>query len=282
MSKLTASPCVDPVSGLEFHELSHPWGYNAPTYPGFEDVRIERITYHAKFGVMTQRIVTVMHSSTHVNAPIHLVPMSAALGALPADIFFGNGAVLSIAKSKWQSVDARDLERAKALIRRDDIVIINTGWHKKYADSQEYFGHAPGLSLDGARWLVDHGVKLVGIDTPSIDHPLATSLGPHRNGPQIKTLAAEYERATKRKALADFPEWNAAHRYLLSHGVPTIENVGGDVDAVNGRRCTIHALPWRWTEGDACVIRLVAILDPGGTNRIEPGRDDRPRTRARR
>jgi len=41
---------------------------------------------------------------------------------------------------------------------------------------------------------------------------------------------------------------------------------------VSGRRCTFQGFPWKWHEGDACVIRLVAIFDPSGNYRIESGR----------
>ena len=84
----------DPVSGLEFYELSHPWGMYTPIFPGYEEIKLERLTHHAKHGVMT---------------------------------------------------------------------------------------HAPGLSKKAAEWLVKKKVKLVGVDTACVDHPLATSLGPHRN-----------------------------------------------------------------------------------------------------
>src|SRR4029079_9877824 len=72
-------------------------------------------------------------------------------------------------------------------------------------------------------------------------------------------------------AIKDFPEWNPAHKVLLTAGIPTIENVGGELDAWSGQRCTFQGLPWRWYEGDAGVIRLVAILDPKGANRLESG-----------
>jgi hypothetical protein len=42
----------DPVSGLEFYELSHPWGMYTPIFPGYEEIKLERLTYHAKHGVM--------------------------------------------------------------------------------------------------------------------------------------------------------------------------------------------------------------------------------------
>ena len=262
---------IDPVSGLKFVELSHTWGYNSPTFPGYEDVKLERITYHAKHGVMTQKMTAIMHVSTHVNAPIHLLPGTKGVGNIAMDRFFGSGVVLNLPKKKWELITPADLEKAKPAIEADDIVIINTQWHHRYADSQEYFGHAPGLSKAAAEWLVAKKVKLVGLDTATIDHPLATSLGPHRNGPQIRDLPQQYKAATGKDAKADFPEWNAAHKVLLAAGIPTIENVGGDVDQVNGKRTTFHAYPWLWRDGDACVIRLVAMFDTKGDYRIESG-----------
>jgi kynurenine formamidase len=262
---------IDPVSGLELYELSHRWGMYTPIFPGYEEIKLERITHHAKQGVMTHKITTIFHTSTHLNAPIHLVPGAPAVGDLELQKFFGTGVVLSLPKKKWGLIEPSDLERAKPAIKAGDIVLINTGWHRKYADSKEYFGYAPGLSKHAAEWLVKKRVKLVGIDTACIDHPLATSLGPHRNGPQIKYLLPEYKEATGREAIKDFPEWNAAHRALLEAGIPTIENVGGDIDVLGGKRCTFQGFPWKWHEGDACVIRLVAMLDPKGTCRLERG-----------
>ena len=263
---------VDPVSGLEFYELSHPWGYYTPIMPGYEDIKLERVSHHARHGAMAQRFSTVMHTSTHLNAPIHLVQRATAVGNLPLDRFFGTGVVLSVPKQKWELIGVDDLAAAKPEIRSGDIVLIVTGWHRHYSDSIRYFGHAPGLAKEAAEWLVARNAKLVGTDTATIDHPLATSLGPHRNGPQIRFLLPEYRQATGRNAIDDFPEWNPAHRTLLQAGVPTIENVGGDVAEVVGTRCTFHAYPWKWTEGDACVIRLVAMRDRRGTCRIEAGR----------
>ena len=101
---------------------------------------------------------------------------------------------------------------------------------------------------------------------------MATSLGPHRNGPQIKYIIPEYKEGKDANPLKDHPEWNAAHVALLKAGIPTIENVGGDIDDVTGKRVTFQGFPWKWLEGDACVIRLVALLDPNGNVRLEPGK----------
>jgi kynurenine formamidase len=87
----------------------------------------------------------------------------------------------------------------------------------------------------------------------------------------MKRLAPAYEAATGRDAKADFPAWFPAHKALAAAGIPTVEQVGGDVDLVKGRRATIAATPWKFEHGDACPIRMVAMLDPSGKLRIDAG-----------
>ena len=263
---------TEPATGLQFFELSHEWGHGVPTMPGYDDVKMYRSARHAVHGVMTHRIKTTMHTGTHVNAPRHLIAKGEGVGEIDLEKMFGSGVILSIPKGKWELVTAKDLAAANPAIEPEDIVVINTGWHHKYSDSLEYFGSAPGLSKDAAEWLVARGVKTVAVDTPQVDHPLATSLGPHRNGPLMKRLPQEYQVAKGKPAKEDHPQWNVAHKTLLAAGIPTIEQVGGDVDELNNKRVTFHAYPWNWFEGDACPIRFVAILDPNGAYRLESGK----------
>ena len=68
-----------------------------------------------------------------------------------------------------------------------------------------------------------------------------------------------------------FPEWEPVHRILFKNGILGIENVGGELDKVTGRRCTFAFFPWNWERGDGCIVRLVAIVDPKGTFRIDRG-----------
>lgn len=262
---------TEAASGLVFHELSHVWGHGAPSMPGFDDVVMYRSVKHAQHGVMAHRMRMVMHSGTHLNAPMHLIQKGIGVGEIPMERLFGNGVIVSIPKNRWELVTPEDLEAATPSIQEGDLVIIVTGWHHNYSDSLDYFGDAPGLSVAAAQWLVDKGVALLGIDTPQIDHPLATSLGPHRGGPLMNRLTAKYEDATGLDPKKEHPHWNGAHKVLLEAGIPTIENAGGDVDDMLGKRALIHALPWNWMEGDACPVRLVAMTDPAGSYRVESG-----------
>jgi kynurenine formamidase len=262
---------TDPYSGMQLVELSHEWGHGAPSYPGQDDVKMFRAVKHSQHGVLAWKINTVMHTGTHMNAPLHLVQRAADLAAISPDRFFGNGVILSIPKNSYEVITAEDLESAKPAVQQGDIVVIVTGWHHKYSDAIEYYGQSPGLSKNAAQWLVTKQCKLVAVDTPQIDHPLATSLGPHRGGPTMKRLAGDYQKATGLDPKKEHPEWNAAHKTLLGAGIPTIEQVGGDVDLLAGRRATFAAMPWKFQYGDACPVRFVGMIDPSGKCRIDPG-----------
>lgn len=263
----------EPSTGLVFVELSHEFGNYSPVHPGYKDIQIRRVATHATHGVLTSHLVTVMHHGTHVNAPAHLAQRGLGVGQLPLDRFFGNGVVLSVPKGEWSYIEPADLEAATPAVERGDIVVIDTGWHHGFSDSLEYFSHGPGLSAAAAQWLIDRDATMVAVDTATIDHPLATSLAQsHRGfGPSVVELPRRYRKRTGRDVTEDFPEWNPAHRLLAKAGIPTIENVGADVDIVKSRRCTFHAMPWYWPQGDACIVRFVAITDRTGNYRVERG-----------
>src|SRR5665213_1659642 len=259
--------------GLEFYNLSHRFGYQSPNWPYFEDVKIERIHYMAKSGVLSQRITTSMHNTTHIDAPAHVVQGTPFIDEVPLPHFFGSGIVVSIPKDKWEPITGDDLEKACGkIIRPRDVVIVNTGWHHKYEDSEDYFCRSPGFVPSAGEWFVKKKVKVVGHDTQANDHPLATAIGPQRNGPLHPHLAEEYrEWSGGRDWKDDFPEWEPVHRILFKNGIMGIENVGGDLDKVTGKRVTFAYFPWNWDRGDGCIVRLVAILDPKQKFRIEKG-----------
>ncbi len=270
-------PLGDNEAGLEFVDLSHKWGHGVPAWPYFEDVKIERLHGMARSRVLTQKITTVMHSGTHIDAPGHVIEGTPLLDEIPLSAFFGTGVVLDIPKNKWEVVTAADLEKAseQVEVRAGDIVLVNTSWHHHYSDSAQYYAYSPGFYKEAGEWFAAKNVKAVGTDTQALDHPLATAIGPHgpaaKDGGLLPWAVEEYEAETGRKVLDDFPEWEPCHRAILSKGIYGFENVGGDLDKVTGRRVTFAAFPWRWVGGDGCIVRLVAITDPSGQYRIERG-----------
>lgn len=263
---------TDPASGLQLLELTHPWGHGVPSYPGQDDVKMHRSVKHSQHGVLAWKVNTVMHTGTHMNAPINMVQRGKDLSEISEDRLFGNGVVLSVPKKSYELVTAADLKAAKPGIQKGDVVVIVTGWHHKYADSIEYFGESPGLSKEAAEYLVEMECKLVAVDTQQVDHPLATSLGLHRGGPTMKRLPKAYTEATGLDPKVEHAEWNIAHKTILAADIPTIEQVGGDIDQLLGKRATFIATPWKFKKGDACPVRFVAMVDPSGQCRIDAGK----------
>ena len=246
---------------MKLYDLSQPFGDKCPLWPYFEDVKIERVHYHAKSGVLSQKITTVMHCTTHADSPAHVIEGAMFTDEIPLEKYYGTGVVVSIPKGKWEKIMPKDLEKARPKIQAGDIVIINTGWHHYYGDNTKYFCHSPGLYKEAGEWLVAKGVKAVGVDQQALDHPLATAIGPHGPGPLRPDVCKEYKKEIGREVIEDFPEWEPCHKLLLGNGIMGWENCGGDMDKVTGKRVTIAGFPIRWVKGDGSIVRLVAIVD---------------------
>jgi kynurenine formamidase len=257
---------------LQFYDLSTCWGHGMPQWPSRANLNVRVVEFHAKDGLLVQQFEGIMHRGTHMDAPIHVQENQPTITGYPLWRFFGTGVAVSIPKGKWGVITPQDLEKAEPKIRKNDIVMINTGSHLKYGDNPDYFAYSPGLYKEAAEWLVERQVKLVGVDVQALDHPLGTFLGPHGPGPAQPHLDVEYEALTGRHIIEDFPYWEPAHKIMMTNGIPGIENIGGEIDKITGKRCTFFAFPWRWPQGEGCALRVVAVLDPKQTFRFETGR----------
>ncbi|MDC0115945.1 cyclase family protein [Octadecabacter sp.] len=128
-----------------------------------------------------QEVVTLStHAGTHVDAPWHYAPTSAGAPAqtidqLPLQWFMGDAFVLDMCHiDREEGIRAADIEAGlKAIgheIKAHDIALIRT-------DISEQFGEAgydqlhPGLRACATRYLLERGVKLIGIDAWGIDRP---------------------------------------------------------------------------------------------------------------
>jgi len=258
---------------LRFYDLSHRLGHNMVQWPSPFAVpfQVTRLHYHAMHDFYAVEYDGIMHRGTHMDTPAHVTAGTPFLTAYEPWRFFGTGVAVSIPKGKWEVITPEDLEKAEPAIRPGDIVMLNTGSHRHFGDNDAYYAYSPGLYTEAAQWLVDKRVKLVGVDVQALDHPLGTRMIEHGPGPTHPHLMAEYRAETGRDAMSDFPDWEPAHKTMLLAGLPGIENVGGELDAVTGRRCTFMAFPWRFPEGDGCPVRVVAVVDPEQKFRIPAG-----------
>lgn len=257
--------------GYKLFDLTTPFDTKAPIWPhvGDPDIeypRLSRTAWACGKGApgytpvkQAARFSSVLHIGTHIDAPIHGVDRGKTVGQIPLEKCYGTGVILDFRHmKKWQKITAEDFENATPKIQENDFVVINTGWHKWwYVKDYIYFNHYPGLVPSGAEWLVKHKVKGIAGTWGALDHPCA-----HAPLQKLQPwLYDEYKWETGKDPDEEFAVYEPCHTILLENEITSIENAGGDIDQVTGIRCTMAAFPWRFMDGDGCMVRLVAIVD---------------------
>jgi kynurenine formamidase len=154
-------------------------------------VRPEDLVYSGGRGWAVEEVQAITHTGTHVDAPYHYGPVAEGRPArrideVPLEWCFAPGVVLDVRhKGNGEFITVADLEAALAGIGYRlsplDIVLLQTGADQRLG-SPEYF-HQPGLGREGVLWLVEQGVRVIGIDAYTLDRPFASMAADyHRTG----------------------------------------------------------------------------------------------------
>jgi arylformamidase len=248
----------------KMYDLTQPWSIETPPWPYFPDPYSESVHRFAGKGWFTQIVHTCMHVGTHIDAPIHFSPTGWDMAEVPLDRLVGTGMIIDLSDrvERWTVVTPEMIEdAAPEEIRQGDILILYYGW-KQYgwceenADETEYFCTHPGPYIEFCDWMKEKDIKWVGIDCGSIEHPLNCAIRDFR-----PDLVREFEEKTGKSIEEIFPREKFLYNHFVTLGNNQmhVENIGGEVDQVLGRRMTIGAFPWRWVKGDASICRVVAF-----------------------
>jgi arylformamidase len=114
-----------------------------------------------------------LHTGAHADAPLHVRDSGADVAAVDLDAYWGMARVVDwIARGP---IDRPDLEASDW--KRVERVLFRT----RLAGEGPAFGEDdPYLTADGAAFLCQIGLKLVGIDRPSLDAFASSDLPAHR------------------------------------------------------------------------------------------------------
>ena len=295
-------------------DLTHPFSADIPLWPYFEKPKIDTMHNLAKSGVLTQKIDCVMHTGTHADAPRHVMEYefdgrrARYTHEMPVDAYYGDAVCLDIQVERWGLITAKHIEDAcvRANIKPEEldgmVVCLNTGMHRKFDDSKEYFHYSCGTGIEAGKWFADHKVKCVALDMQALDHPLHTTmglnggpLGMNLNGASGRPITEEYIEKFGIEAYAEFNKatyidqfgkeaydkkfgfleehglegtWEPCHKMLLGNGIVGIENLGGDLDKVKNKRFKFMSFPLRWYLGDGSMVRCVAEIDEDDINDV--------------
>jgi kynurenine formamidase len=248
-------------------DLTQPWGDRMPTWLQFEAVQVTDITTHHRDGKSTVLVRTNMHTGTHIDAPIHYWPTGKHLGEIPISDLYGTGLVIDLrpVAKPWAYFSWQDVQNAiprGEQIRQGDVVILYTGWDaynwtKPTRDDVTYFDRHPGPAPEVCDRLIDKGIRMFGGDLASMDHSLHVRVRYFR-----PDLVKEYEGQTGKPIEETLPmkDFEHVHYHMAKANVPMLENLGGEIAEVAGRRVDIGAFPWRWVGGEGCICRVVAFI----------------------
>jgi arylformamidase len=212
-------------------DLTHPirhgmLSFPSPNHPSPEVTVLAR---HTTEGRMTRRLVLGTHTGTHLDAPLHFIPDGEPLDAIALARLVGPADVAHLDScGPLEEVSHAALERALGGAPRHLRVLLRFGWSERFHDLSFYSG-SPFLSEEACRWLLEAGVSVLGMDTPSPDDPR------HAQGAAI-----------------DSPN----HRLLLGAGVVLLEYLT-NLDRL-GTEVFLIALPLPVEGADGAPVRAVA------------------------
>jgi len=123
--------------------------------------------------VLLHELAFNTNAGTHIEVPRHCFKDGFDLSAFPLENMVGEAVILDLRGCKPQtevSIDhLLEAEESSGKIRSEDIVFCMFG-HDRFYKTDNY-KKCPYFALDAIHWLVQRGIKLLGVDTPEIDAP---------------------------------------------------------------------------------------------------------------
>ncbi len=206
----------------------------------------------AGLGWAVEFLTLTTHSGTHLDAPYHYHPTmdrgkpALTIDEIPLEWCFGEGVVLDFRhKEDGSRITVEDvkkeLERIHYEIKPLDIVLIQTGADAVWGTPQ-YLTKGAGMDRESTLFLVEKGVRVVGIDAWSWDRPLPF-------------LAKEFQETRDPRVI-----WEA-HFAGIEIGYCHMEKMAHLSDIGRAYGFTICCFPIKIKRASAGWVRPVAIVD---------------------
>ncbi|MBX2873195.1 MAG: cyclase family protein [Saprospiraceae bacterium] len=168
------------------------------------------------------------HSGTHMDAPLHFGVSNQTIDEYPLSSLMGKAWVARIAgdcTSRWLQV--KDLGGIAEKVEAGDSLLLQTGWSHRVAE-ESYRDALPRISDELATWCVERGVKILGVEPPSVAN------------------------------VNDLEELTRIHRILLAGGIVIVEGLC-NLELIEGESVFFIALPLKIKGGDGAPVRAIAF-----------------------
>ena len=208
-------------------DVSLPIGPDLLTWPGDPAIEVVPRSQMAKgdpANVSEVRMGT--HTGTHVDPPVHFVPGAVGIDQVPLEILMGR-CVVADARGLHGPLGPKELESLDIPEGTERLLL--------RSENSELWRHLPVpfpsdyvcLSPQGAKWVVERGIRLVGVDFLSVEQRAAPG--------------------------------HPTHVELLSNGVVVVE--GLDLGLVEPGPSSLAVLPLRIVDGDGGPARAILFQD---------------------
>ncbi len=207
---------------MKFYDISVPIARGMVVFEGDPPVQIRPSAQIEKGALLNlTRINLGSHAGTHIDAPYHFLLKGATVDQLPLEIFYGPALVRQFRSQN--AITQADLEEAHIPVGTERVLLKTR--NSQLWEKNEFLRGFVYLDPEGAQWLVQRGIKLVGIDYLSID-PFGSQ---------------------------DFP----THHILLEAGVAILEGI--DLRGVRPGQYTLVCFPLRIQGSDGAPSRAILI-----------------------
>ena len=174
-------------------DLTQTLGPDTVMWPGAPAPSFQTVLTVAHDGFYNRLVTFVEHTSTHFDAPCHMIEGKESVDQIGAERLFRPLAVIDISAEVGDNADAiltlaqvHAFEAQHGRIPDGAAVFLRTGWEDCNADPVKYANAGgelkfPGFGPDAARFIVhERGAMGLGTDTLGIDPGFATDFIVHR------------------------------------------------------------------------------------------------------
>jgi len=152
----------------EFIDISFPYFDDMAIYPNNPQYCCRKISdLQRGDSCNVSEIAVGTHTGTHLDAPSHFIKNGITIDRLPLEQINGKAKVLRIEENVITKECLKKYE-----IGKDDIIIFRTSNSDVFNGSKVLESYVT-LDYEGAQYLVDQGVRMIGIDYMTIERPRA-------------------------------------------------------------------------------------------------------------
>lgn len=156
-------------------DISRPLAQGTPTWPGDTPFCYEvNWPKSASGSVNVGKLTMSIHTGTHVDAPFHFDDNGRRMLQLDINLYVGKARVVEL--TSRSSIGASDLEELD--LSGVSRLLIRTG---SWADPASFPSDICFLRADLAPFLAEKGIRLIGVDVPSVDPLESKELAAHHS-----------------------------------------------------------------------------------------------------